>query len=130
MGSRTVLIVEDDRNVGMLMSNLLAAQGFATELVIDGLLALERLREATPGLVILDLALPRVDGWEVLTTLHQAGRKVPVIVVTAHGQGEGANRAKALGASRFFEKPFVPDQLVAAVEELLPDMAEDTQLSK
>lgn len=119
MGERSVLIVEDDQNIGKLIGNLLTGHQIAIELVTDGLQALERLRQVTPGLVILDLALPLVDGWEVLNTLRQAGRGVPVIIVTAHGQGEGANRALAAGADRFFEKPFEPTQLIEAVLEIL-----------
>lgn len=119
MGERSVLIVEDDQNIGKLIGNLLTGHQIAIELVTDGLQALERLRQITPGLVILDLALPLVDGWEVLNTLRQAGREVPVIIVTAHGQGAGANRALAAGADRFFEKPFEPTQLIEAVLELL-----------
>ena len=123
MNDRTVLIVEDDPSTGKLISSVLRSRGIDSELVTNGLHALEQLRVATPGLVILDLALPRVDGWEVLRTLQQAERDIPVIVVTAHGQGEGAIRARDLGARRFFEKPFVPAQLAAAVRELL-DAAE------
>ncbi|MCP3998231.1 MAG: response regulator [bacterium] len=119
MAERSVLIVEDDLNIGKLMQNLLIGHDITTEVVTDGLMALERLRQVTPSLVILDLALPLVDGWEVLNTLRHAGRGVPVIIVTAHGQGEGANRALAAGADRFFEKPFEPTQLIEAVFELL-----------
>ena len=121
MGERSVLIVEDDLNIGKLIKNLLAGHEIETEMATDGLMALERLGQSTPGLVILDLALPLVDGWEVLNTLRQAGRAVPVIIVTAHGQGEGANRALAAGADRFFEKPFEPTQLIEAVLELLAE---------
>ena len=119
MSNQTVLIVEDDANSGKLIGNLLASVGVESELATDGVEALKRLRDMTPGCVILDLALPRIDGWEVLRTLYQAGRDVPVIVVTAHGQGDGANRAFALGAKRFFEKPFVPAELTEAVTEVL-----------
>jgi len=87
--------------------------------VVDGLYALESLRRSTPDLVILDIALPRIDGWEVLNTLQQAQRGVAVIVVTAHGQGSTAERAAEAGADRFFEKPFIPSELTAAVTELL-----------
>lgn len=120
MSERTVLIVEDDPSSGKLIASLLAARGVGSELVTDGMMALQRLRDTTPGLVILDLALPLIDGWEVLSTLHEAGREIPVIVVTAHGQGDKANRARELGAKRFFEKPFVPAELTDAVTDLLP----------
>lgn len=119
MSDQAVLIVEDDPNSARLIGNVLASVGVSSDLVSDGVEALERLREETPGCVILDLALPRIDGWEVLRTLHHAGRNVPVIVVTAHGQGDGANRARELGAARFFEKPFEPAELTAAVTEVL-----------
>ena len=119
MSDQCVLIVEDDANSGKLIGSVLASVGIASELVTDGVEALERLRDSTPGCVILDLALPRIDGWEVLRTLYQAGREVPVIIVTAHGQGDGAKRARELGARRFFEKPFVPAELTEAVAEVL-----------
>jgi DNA-binding response OmpR family regulator len=119
MSSQIVLIVEDDASSGKLIGNVLAAVGIESELATDGVEALERLRDSTPGCVILDLALPRIDGWEVLRTLYQAGREVPVIVVTAHGQGDGGQRARELGAKRFFEKPFVPAELTEAVAEVL-----------
>ena len=119
MADQGVLVVEDDPRVGRLICALLEGHGIDSHLVTDGLEALESMKDHTPGLVVLDLALPRIDGWEVLTTLQQAGREVPVVIVTAHGQGDGAKRARELGAARFLEKPFEPTQLVAAVEELL-----------
>ena len=121
MGDRRVLVVEDDKSVGRLIVNLLAARGISADLVTDGLEALESLATATPDLVVLDLALPKVDGWEILNTLQEAGRTVPVIVVTAHGRGEGATRARGLGVRRFFEKPFVPSQLAAAIKDVLEE---------
>ena len=81
--------------------------------------ALESLRASVPDLVVLDLALPRIDGWEILNTLQQAGREIPVVIITAHGQGSAAERAYEKGASRFFEKPFIPGELKEAVAELL-----------
>ena len=119
MSKHKILIVEDDLNAGRLIASLVASSDVEVELVVDGLYALESLRLATPDLVILDIALPRVDGWEVLNTLQQAQRGVAVIVVTAHGQGSSAERAIEAGADRFFEKPFIPAELTAAVAELL-----------
>lgn len=119
MTNRTVLVVEDDASVGKLICSLLKGHEIDAHLVTDGLEALEHMTKINPGAMVLDLALPRIDGWEVLSTLQQAGREVPVVVVTAHGQGDGAIRARELGAARFFEKPFEPTQLVAAVQEVL-----------
>jgi len=125
MVDRCVLIVEDDPSVGKLITTLLRVHGVRTEIAADGLAALERLRDETPCLVVLDLALPRIDGWEILSTLQQAAREIPVIVVTAHGQGDSARKAKELGAAYYFEKPFEPTQFLAAAQELLA--ATDTE---
>jgi CheY-like chemotaxis protein len=120
MTKHTVLVVEDDPGASRLVGEILRPLDVNVEFVVDGVDALESLRSSTPDLVILDIALPRVDGWEVLNTLNQAQRGVPVIVITAHGQGMAAERALDGGAKRFFEKPFIPAELAAAVTELLP----------
>ncbi len=120
MSRYQVLVVEDDQGSSRLVGEILRPRDVEVEFVGDGVAALESLRGSTPDLVILDIALPRVDGWEVLNTLRQAQRDVPVIVITAHGQGSSAERARAGGANRFFEKPFIPAELALAIDELLP----------
>ena len=120
MSNPTILVIEDDPASSQLVIQILKSRNVSVELAVDGVAALESLRASTPDLVILDIALPRVDGWEILNTLSQAQRDVPVIVVTAHGQGSAAERALSGGANRFFEKPFIPTELAAAVDELLP----------
>lgn len=119
MTKRTVLVVEDDPSAARLMASILGRLDVEVRIATDGLIALQILRKTSPALVILDLALPKVDGWEVLNTLVQAQRGIPVLVVTAHGQGSSAERALAAGADRFFEKPFVPAELTRAAAELL-----------
>jgi CheY-like chemotaxis protein len=123
MSRHRVLVVEDDQGSSRLVGEILRPRGVEIEFVGDGVAALESLRGSTPDLVILDIALPRVDGWEVLNTLRQAQRDVPVIVITAHGQGSSAERARIGGANRFFEKPFIPAELALAVDELLPTVS-------
>jgi CheY-like chemotaxis protein len=120
MTSPRILIVEDDPAASQLVIQILKPRDVNIEVADDGVAALEILRESTPDLVILDLALPRVDGWAILNTLNQAQRHVPVIVTTAHGQGSAAERALNGGAQRFFEKPFIPAELAQAIDELLP----------
>lgn len=120
MNRPRILIVEDDPAASQLVTQILKPRDVTIEIAKDGVAALESLRETSPDLVILDLALPRVDGWEILNTLSQAQRHVPVIVITAHGQGSAAERALNGGAQRFFEKPFIPAELAEAIDELLP----------
>ncbi len=115
-----ILIVEDDPAASQLVTQILKPRDVTIEIAEDGVAALESLRESSPDLVILDIALPRVDGWEILNTLSQAQRHVTVIVITAHGQGSAAERALNGGAQRFFEKPFIPAELAEAIDELLP----------
>jgi CheY-like chemotaxis protein len=119
MAERRILVVEDDAGTSQLVGKILRSEGIVIEYAADGLDALETLRRSVPDLVVLDLALPRIDGWEILNTLQQAGREIPVVIITAHGQGSAAERAFAAGASRFFEKPFIPAELKDAVDELL-----------
>jgi CheY-like chemotaxis protein len=119
MTDRRILIVEDDAGTSRLVGEILRSDGIEIEYAADGVAALETLRTSVPDLVVLDLALPRIDGWEILNTLQQAGRAIPVVIITAHGQGSAAERAYEKGASRFFEKPFIPGELRDAVVELL-----------
>jgi two-component system response regulator MtrA len=119
MSNPRILVVEDDPASSQLVIQILKSRDVSIEVADDGVAALESLRVTTPDLVILDLALPRVDGWEILNTLSQAQRYVPVIVITAHGQGSAAERALNGGAKRFFEKPFIPSELAEAVDELM-----------
>lgn len=124
MSSKRVLVVEDDLATSRLIGEILRPSRAELEFVEDGVDALASLVKSAPDLIILDIALPRVDGWHVLDALRQ-GRlltgDVPVIVITAHGQGMAAERALDGGANRFFEKPFIPAELALAVEELLAD---------
>ena len=119
MTDRRILVVEDDVGTSRLVGEILRSDGIQIEYAADGVDALETLRTSMPDLVVLDLALPRIDGWEILNTLQQAGREIPVVIITAHGQGGAAERAFEAGASRFFEKPFIPGELKEAVAELL-----------
>ena len=119
MTERRILVVEDDVGTSRLVGEILRSEGIQIEYASDGVDALRTLRTSVPDLVVLDLALPRIDGWEILNTLQQAGREIPVVIITAHGQGSAAERAFEKGASRFFEKPFIPGELKVAVDELL-----------
>ncbi len=128
MTERRILVVEDDVGTSRLVGEILRSEGTKIEYASDGVDALETLRTSVPDLVVLDLALPRIDGWEILNTLQQAGREIPVVIITAHGQGSAAERAFEKGASRFFEKPFIPGELKEAVSELLEKSVSNSEV--
>jgi DNA-binding response OmpR family regulator len=101
----------------------------------DGLIGLESARTSVPDVIVLDIGLPGLDGWDVLSQLRSDPNTlgVRVLVLTAHAQPEMADRAAAGGADDFMTKPFRPNDLRVSVEALLDSTAEavavDQQLS-
>ena len=122
MDRPTALVVEDDPGSSRLVGEILRKNGVDAQFVGDGIDALVSLHKMIPDIVILDIALPRVNGWQVLHALRMGdlASAVPIIVITAHGQGSSARKALDGGADRFFEKPFLPAEFTAAVRDLLP----------
>ena len=114
----TILLCDDEEPLRELLRAILG-DGYAYAEVADGEAALETARELRPDLVVLDVMLPRRNGLEVLSELRRSPelKDTPVIVVTAWTHAEAS--ALAAGANRVFGKPFDPDELLSAVEELL-----------
>ncbi len=121
MSRHRILIIEDDAATRQLCGQILKPCGADIKFAEDGAAALEMLAKAQPDLIILDIALPKVDGWQILESVRSNPEtvEVPIIVITAHGQGSVAERALRGGADRYFEKPFWPPELLAAVDQLL-----------
>jgi len=121
MSRPTILIVDDDSATRHLIGEILRSHNAELEYANDGADALACVGESVPDLILLDIALPRVDGWQVLDALQRdsATCRVPIIVITAHGQGTAAERALSGGAISFFEKPFLPSELAKAVDKVL-----------
>ena len=113
----TILVVEDDLPLARLMEALLESAGYHVVSVGDGEAALSSLRADRPALVLLDLTLPRLDGWEVLERLREDLEAPPVILFTGHRAA--TERAIAAGAAAAVLKPFDVDDLLATVERLL-----------
>ena len=124
--NETILVVDDEPKILQLAKDYLVDNGFKVLTSGDGVQAMAIARQEKPDLIVLDIALPKVDGWQILESVRSnpetAG--VPIIVITAHGQGSAAERALHGGADRFFEKPFWPPELSAAVDTLLGPIAE------
>ena len=114
----TVLIVEDDPNTANLVATYLQREGFRTLVEHDGARGLQTAREKRPGLVILDLMLPRIDGLEICRRLRSQS-DVPILMLTAREEEIDRVLGFSLGADDYVVKPFSPRELVERVKAIL-----------
>lgn len=121
MARRTVLLVEDEEPLRLVLRDLLEREGFEVVEAADGILALVEVDRSAPDAVVLDLNLPGLDGYEVLARLRAraANSALPIIVLTATSDEDHEVRAIELGATEFLAKPFRPRALTARLRSLL-----------
>lgn len=112
------LVVDDDLVLADVVSFTLRRAGFEVSQVHDGRSALERFRENTPQLIILDLELPELDGLEVCRAIRKQS-DVPIIMLTVRDSDEDVVRGLELGADDYIAKPFSPAQLVARAQAVV-----------
>ena len=115
-----VLIAEDDANIVESLSFVLGRAGFEVSSALDGDEALHRLHDNRPDVMVLDLMLPKRNGFEVLKAVKAdpALRTLPVMVLTAKGQPQDRQLVEAIGVEGFMTKPFSNTEVVAAVRRL------------
>ena len=116
--ARTVLIVEDDENIAELLQMYLKKEGYSTQIAPDGGKGVEYFRSLQPDLVLLDIMLPVLDGWEVLRTIRQESQ-TPVILLTARGETTDKVSGLKQGADDYITKPFEMKEVLARVEAVL-----------
>jgi DNA-binding response OmpR family regulator len=116
--AETVLVVEDEAHVRELVSYALQGAGYRVRLVSDGEAALRETRQSMPDLVVLDIRLPGIDGWEVCRRIRQQSN-VPILMMTALAEDESMVKGLRLGADDYVAKPFSPMVLAARVQALL-----------
>jgi two-component system KDP operon response regulator KdpE len=123
-----ILIVDDEPSVLKLLKMNLELEGFEAFLASDGATALKRIQSEEPDLVLLDIMMPVMDGWEVLLRLGESGsRKRPVVIVmTAKGERDHA-RCLELGAHAYVAKPFETDVVIDKVREFLSLSTEELE---
>jgi len=116
-----ILVVEDVRIIHDVIKRSLSDLNATYDLAEDGRTALEMIEVTLPDLVILDLALPIMDGGQVLRRLRADDRTktVPILVISAHGESGLRNELEKLGANGYLDKPFAPQNLRSMVYELL-----------
>ena len=118
MSNLRILVVDDDRHIATLISLYLRKEGFETMEVYNGRKAVELFPEYAPSLVILDLMLPEMDGYNVCAELRRK-YNVPIIMLTAKGNTYDKVQGLDLGADDYIVKPFEPSELIARVKALL-----------
>ena len=110
-----ILIVDDENDIAELISDILEDEGYETVIANDGKTAIKLVKEENFDLVLLDVMMPKLDGWSVLRKIRQESN-LPVIMLTARGEEQDELVGFEVGADDYITKPFVNEELVARVK--------------
>ena len=123
MAAKRVLLAEDEPNIVAPLKFLLTREGFDVDVCDNGAQALLVALDTAPNVMVLDVMLPGMDGFEILRQLRAdpRGANLPVLMLTAKGQREDRERALKTGADLFITKPFANAELIDAVQQLSSD---------
>ena len=119
MSDTKLLVVEDEAHLAEVIADNLVLEGWHVDVVGDGVSALERVRAEPPDLVLLDVMLPRMDGFEVCETLRGEGVQVPILFLTAKSSRDDRVRGLAAGGDDYLPKPFDLEELILRVRAIL-----------
>ncbi len=115
----TILVADDEDNIFQLAKLYLGKEGYTVLRAADGKTALQRATDERPDLLLLDIMLPAMDGWEVCRRLRQAGNDLPIIMLTARDDDVDKVVGLELGADDYVTKPFNPRELVARIKAIM-----------
>ncbi len=119
MSKEKILIIEDEMDLLALIDFGLTSRGFATECALDGRDGMEKIGSFNPDVIILDLMLPAVNGWQICEELKKRKKEIPVIMLTAKSMPEDRVRGLEAGAADYMTKPFSMKELVMRIDGLL-----------
>jgi len=114
-----VLLCEDDPNLGKLLSDYLNAKGFATTWAQDGAEGLKLFHRETFDFIILDVMMPRKDGFEVATDIRKESKQIPILFLSARGMKEDTLEGFKAGADDYMTKPFSMEELLVRIKAIL-----------
>jgi chemosensory pili system protein ChpA (sensor histidine kinase/response regulator) len=122
---RTILVAEDDADIRLMMATLLGMKGYRVVEAGDGQEALDVAQKERPDIVLMDLQLPRLNGFAVARFIRQSDalRRTPIVVVSAHDPAKHRNLALAAGCNAYVQKPIDFDHLDELIVSLLPQDA-------
>lgn len=120
--NRTVLLIEDNEQNRYLATFLLESNGYIVVSAVDGLRGVELAVEILPAIILLDIQLPKRDGYDVARDLRgiEALRDIPIIAVTSYAMMGDREKAMEAGCTGYIEKPIDPDTFVAEITQFLP----------
>ena len=127
--STRVLVVDDEENITFLLGSALRHFGFDVTTAASGRQGLDAVREFAPDLVLLDVMLPDLDGFEVCRRMRQDGERVPVLFLTARDATEDRVRGLTLGGDDYVAKPFSLEEVVARIHAILRRHGRPTRTS-
>ncbi|HTH70536.1 MAG TPA: sigma-54 dependent transcriptional regulator [Candidatus Saccharimonadales bacterium] len=119
MAQKCILVADDDASIRSLLKQLLADEGFAVLEASTGVEVVDKVKESSPDLVIMDVRMPELDGIEALARLKSTNPKTAVLIMTAFGSSNAAIRAMELGAFDYITKPFELDKISHSVKRVL-----------
>ena len=121
-----ILVIDDNPQMAQLMQDMVQLAGYETEVAFSSLEGLDKTREGMPDLILVDLMMPEVDGWELYHRLREF-TTIPIIFVTAYDTPKNEAKAIALGAEGFIGKDLTPMQLVQHIQLVLESGNQPTQ---
>ena len=116
-----ILVIEDELNIQKLVKANLAASGYQVFVASDGEEGLGLAKLESPDLILLDLMMPGISGWDVLTALktNPRVREIPVVIMTASAHKDEEDKARSMGAVNYLVKPFSADELLRHVKQVV-----------
>jgi len=123
-----ILVVDDEEDIVTALSIRLKAMGYEVIVAYDGMSALAKAREENPGLILLDIMLPKLDGYKVCRILKfdEKYRHIPIIMITAKVSESDIKMGSEVGANAYIIKPFNPAELIGKIKEFMEVNKEKT----
>ncbi|OGS11332.1 MAG: hypothetical protein A2234_10740 [Elusimicrobia bacterium RIFOXYA2_FULL_58_8] len=122
MSGQKIVMIEDSKAASTVLKEVLAAEGYTVLHAADGVAGLALARREKPDLVLLDLLLPKLNGYDVCNALMRDNltRHIPILIISTLDNPESVEKAKLCGARNFLKKPYQLDDLLREIKRLLP----------
>ena len=117
--SQKILIVDNDEDICQLLEVVLKGKGYEVAVAMNGIEAIDKMKDFNPGLMILDIIMPEMDGFEVCRRIRESDNMIKILILSARSNNEDRKKGLIIGADGYMEKPFVVNDLIAKIELLL-----------